>query len=107
MEVVREVLAECGITEASTFATMSSNLVDRVRFLLVEVNEARKAYLVADMPNRYRILARTLDRLYELSGDVSLSPAHREFVEKNIIEFRKSMGGEGQLRYDEARASSV
>ncbi len=100
MAVVREVLWECGVTEASTFYSMSPELVARVRFMIAEVNNSREAYLEADKKNHYAIIARTLDRLYETAEDVTISSEYREVVVTKIVNFRRSISEVFLARYD-------
>ena len=105
MAVVREVLLECGITEASSFASMSSDLVARARFIIVEVNESREAYLEADRINHFSIVSKTLDRLYDTAEDITLTPEYRAVVVSKLVKFKKSISKEHRDRYDTGRMS--
>ena len=65
-QALRDVLQETGVSEASSCKTISQALADRVRFLVVEVGEARKAHYVADAPFQYARVCRKLDRLFAM-----------------------------------------
>lgn len=100
MSVVREVLQECGVTEAATFDSMSAELVARVRFIIIEVNTSREAYLEADKKNHYAIIARTLDKLYQTVEDVTISSEYRKVAVTKLVNFRRSISDVFLDRYD-------
>lgn len=71
-QALRDVLSETGLSDTASCKTISQPLADRVRFLVVEVGEARKAHFRADAPFQYARVCRKLDRLFAmLHGDLS------------------------------------
>ena len=71
-QALRDVLTETGLSDTASCKTISQPLADRVRFLVVEVGEARKAHFRADAPFQYARVSRKLDRLFSmLHGDLS------------------------------------
>ena len=101
--LVANTLTICGVTERSSLASMPEPLVSCVRFMIVELNEARVAYLRADRCNRYTIVARTLDRLYEAVEDENTDARHRLEFQGRIESMRGLMRDVDMLRYDIAR----
>ena len=101
--LVRDTLTFCGVAETATFAAIPDPLVDCLRFMFVELNEARKAYLLADRSNRYAITARTLDRLYEIAEDESVPAPDRRVFQDRIEQMRRSVHDMDLLCYDTAR----
>ena len=103
---VREVLGQCGVTEASVFSSMSRELADKVRFLIVETNEARKAFLVEDAKNYFATVSRTLDTLYKMAEDATATPAYRADFACRLAAYRACVRSADLMRYDAAREAS-
>jgi hypothetical protein len=104
---VREVLEQCGVTELSVFKSMTKELADRVRFLVVETNEARKAYLNEDAKNYYATVARTLDTLYKKAHNPAATSVYRADMASRLAGYRALVRSADLMRYDAEFASRV
>ena len=102
---VREVLEQCGITESSTFRSMSRNLSDLVRFLIVQTNEAAKEFMRENAKCNYAILARMLDQLYDKMYDVTMPIHFRRECARQLVDYRSKLQPEDLQRYDVDRAA--
>lgn len=104
---VREVLEQCGVAESSVYNHMTRELADRVRFLIVETNEARKAYLELDAHNYHATVARTLDKLYRKMQDPTATPDHRADMAARLAGYRAFVRSADLMRYDAEFPSRV
>lgn len=101
VQALGEVLAETGVSEDATCKSISQSLADRVRFLVVEVGEARKAFYIADAPNQYARVCRKLETLLALlHGDMVPERAWSDRIELAIYNvMEREMTPEQRCRF--------
>ncbi len=102
---VREVLNECGITESSTFSSMSRKLSDTVRYLIVQTNDAAQKFMLENTKYNYAILARMLDELYDKMYDITMPMHVRRECARQLVNYRSKLQDEDLQRYDVDRAA--
>jgi hypothetical protein len=108
-QALRDVLGQTGLSDTATCKTVSQDLADRVRFLVVEVGEARKAHFVADAPFQYARVSRKLDRLFSMlhSECAVCESAWKSHIQLQILSVMNSeMTLEQLSRYVESRRVS-
>jgi hypothetical protein len=106
-ELIRRTLFVSGVTERSTLDNIPEELVFELRIAIVEHNEACKAYIKADQCNRYTIVTRTLDRLYETMQDPRTSVQAKAYFMTKIDELRASLPIMDLVNYERSRMPAL